>query len=205
MKFYFLPANQQAVIRKFRQYFNALGHNYTVDQVAEFFTFNGDEDDETLMTHAKTIHDEIVADRNTLHTTPMPVPPPQRRDVMKATMEIMEFMMPDEKPVVQKPRKGMHLGVYRRGTYDCTAGGVSSKHDHVLVVGEGIPEVFEDRGDIPVLELVPGQQGGKQLHLRPIGETRWTMFGGNFAYTSDSRMNRINGGHPIPIFDRIEG
>jgi hypothetical protein len=50
---------------------------------------------------------------------------------------------------------------------------------------------------IPV--FVVGEKGGR-MNLTPKGETRWTMFGGNFAYSSDSRCPS----HPIHIHDRIE-
>lgn len=95
------------------------------------------------------------------------------------------------------------VSVYRDGS-DCTANGVSRSNNHLLLVGKGVAEIFEESDDMPTVELVAAVQGGKTIHAKPLGETRWCMFGGNFIYCSDSRFSELNNGHPIKIFDRIE-
>ncbi len=74
-----------------------------------------------------------------------------------------------------------------------------------------IPEIFADRGQFaegaskyPVLR-VELRHGGTYVVAVPadIPEGTWTMFGGNFIYTSDSRLRAICP-YPIPVHDRIE-
>ena len=94
---------------------------------------------------------------------------------------------------------------------DCTNSGVTSpKFDNKFVVecetGHVDANTVEARGYI-VLKRVDRNIGGKPyVHLVPvtIPEGRWSMFGGNFAYTSDSRFSRAFGGAPVAIHDRVE-
>lgn len=98
--------------------------------------------------------------------------------------------------------KGLMVYVYRTN-YDATNGGVTSSHDRVLLVGEGVPEVFKASDDLPALRLVKRIIGGNPyLHAEPIEKHgKHHMFGGNFIYVSDSRFpNR----YPIPVHDRTE-
>ncbi|CCG43227.1 hypothetical protein [Magnetospirillum molischianum] len=100
-------------------------------------------------------------------------------------------------------RKGMIASVYRDADgVDCTNGGISSKADRVLIVGEGVPEIFAERSGMPTLLLV---DRGPNLPpaLYPADDLRpgRFMFGGNFAYSSDSRWPT---GKPIKIHDRAE-
>lgn len=98
---------------------------------------------------------------------------------------------------------GLPADVYRsaRGT-DCTNGGVSSVAERVILVGAGIPEIFKAREDDVVLWVEPwyGAYKATPLQKLPPRHVGW-MFGGNFAYSSDSRMP---GNAPIPIHDRSE-
>lgn len=101
--------------------------------------------------------------------------------------------------------KGMPCTVYRPADFpDCTNGGVTSRASRVLLVGPGVPEVAEP-GNLPVL-LLDMREGWDHPCLTPLARpsdagNRWTMFGGNFIYTSDSRFPS---GRPIPVHDRIE-
>lgn len=96
--------------------------------------------------------------------------------------------------------KGLIVKVYRNSMPDCTNGGVSSTHDEVLLVGKGVPEVFESRDDMPVLKLVKRIIFGREyVHATPID--RPGMFGGNFIYSSDSRFPNA---YPIAVHDRVE-
>lgn len=106
----------------------------------------------------------------------------------------------EEKP---KP-KGMILEVYRSSRLgDCTNGGISAKAGEVVVVGPGVPPIFDPR-DRPI--VVIDERMGYRF-LRPIDDCPKThagwMFGGNFAWTSDSRFRELSE-QPLPIHDRKE-
>lgn len=94
----------------------------------------------------------------------------------------------------------------------CT-NGFSKVFDRVLVVNVNGPA---DRHDMPRAYLVPGNLPDT-CKLIPESDAlsdspRWLMFGGNFAYSSDSRWHeavenlcgsRQSGA--VPIHDRFEG
>lgn len=113
---------------------------------------------------------------------------------------------------------GLNLTVYRTPVFgDCTLRGISSNHDEVVVVNvEGPSKPSDDR---PAVMLVDGALRGTVRIVpaveNPDGswspEPRWTMFGGNYAATSDSRWSeaiearlgaRFYGA--VAIHDRIE-
>jgi hypothetical protein len=65
--------------------------------------------------------------------------------------------------------KGLLVDI--QGT-DCTAGGVTSGHDKALLVGDGLPEIFDARDGLPVLrleyDLFPeGAQPGRLMVAKP--------------------------------------
>ncbi len=104
-------------------------------------------------------------------------------------------------------KKGMLVSVLRQSD-DCTNNGLSSKKDRLILVGPGIPRIFEVEDDEPHLVLVKRELFGK-THFSAVPsdlveKRKHSMFGGNFCYTSDSRFSEINGGHPIKIHDRVE-
>lgn len=90
---------------------------------------------------------------------------------------------------------------------DCTNGGVTSKHERVILVPEGA-EVPKD-AKMPVLKVVRRTFGGKPyLHAEPIeavgaGRTGY-MAGGNFVYSCDSRYRQWVCEYPIAVHDRTE-
>lgn len=108
--------------------------------------------------------------------------------------------------------KGLIVYVLRNTLLgDCTNNGVTSKHDRVLLVGDGIPEIFEDNGNMPVLKLVYNDSID-YYHAKPYEyeeneeneiTSKWYMMGGNFVYASDSRLREITK-YPIPVHDRVE-
>ena len=102
--------------------------------------------------------------------------------------------------------KGMLVFVLRSAIGDCTNGGVTSKQDKFILVGPGIPEIFEAAEGEVYLTFEKMEIGNKTYyHAKPSNANgKWIMAGGNFVYTSDSRMDIINGGHPISVHDRIE-
>ncbi len=97
------------------------------------------------------------------------------------------------------PLMGLYMDIYRPASgAEFNLGGWSSRSTRCFVYGEKVPKIFTpDEGDIicKMTENVPG-------HLALSADTDndlWTMFGGNFAYSSDSRMPNT----PIKIMDRI--
>ena len=104
-----------------------------------------------------------------------------------------------------KPMQGLSVDVYR-GLHDCTLGGLSARYNEFILVGEGVPGVFDVTPEMPALILVKRIiHGNPYLHARPAdeplpGNVGW-MFGGNFIWTSDSRFPNK---YPIAIHDRQE-
>ena len=94
---------------------------------------------------------------------------------------------------------------------DCTNRGVSARFTDFTVVDAEISGPFEPSADRPELRIVRRVIGGKPyLHLVPAAfldeegkQTTQSMFGGNFAYTSDSRFCEV-AEYPLPIHDRVE-
>jgi len=112
---------------------------------------------------------------------------------------------------------GLIVDVFRTGMQDCTNNGISRRADRLFLVNVDGP--FNPGGlDIAAM-LVPGNVKGT-VKVVPavwcdIGEwapdPRWSMMGGNYAATSDSRFHeavrKITGGASygaVPIHDRIE-
>lgn len=109
--------------------------------------------------------------------------------------------------------KGLRVSVYRNAEWgpgvDCTNGGISSKHNQFVLVGNGMPEIFEPREDAPAIRLIKRRVMGMEFWIaapldadtdgRSAGSPY--MFGGNFIYTSDSRFPCRE---PIKVFDRKE-
>ncbi len=87
-----------------------------------------------------------------------------------------------------------------------------SQHDYALnhmngiknavIVGSGMPELVRVRPDEPALWLVINTYHGVEYrHLEPTTYVYGWSFGGNFAWTSDSRFPNQ---YPLPIHDRRE-
>lgn len=104
--------------------------------------------------------------------------------------------------------KGMMVWTLRQPDRDCTNKGVSSKFDTFILVGEGIPELFQATEEMPALYLRKkrvSERKPEYLYVIPAdvenGYLAGVMFGGNFIYTSDSRFPND---YPIPVHDRRE-
>lgn len=113
---------------------------------------------------------------------------------------------------------GLIINVYRAtqsGIFadaDCTMNGISRRFNQICLVNVEGP--FEPREDCPAAYLAKTPYG--HAKIVPAGadgeiETRWTMMGGNYGATSDSRFNQAIEkltGRPfygaLPIHDRIE-
>jgi len=104
-------------------------------------------------------------------------------------------------------RKGLIVSIYRCNAHgDCTNHAASSRMDTALLIGEGVPEIFEDRNDKPVYKLVTRDIMGKEYkHVEPISPVPsghiGYMMGGNYVACSDSRFPNE---YPLAIHDRYE-
>lgn len=109
--------------------------------------------------------------------------------------------------------------IYKNG-HDCTIGGFSSKCDHAELrikrerggVGDALGFSEQEAKNIADMEshtdfLIAVEDicgGERRVRAIPASLLRsgvWTMFGGNFIYSSDSRSFS----HPVKIHDRVEG
>ena len=131
--------------------------------------------------------------------------------------------MKNIKNVSDLPLKGMLLTVYTSSQHGAEAftNGPSARHAQILVVGEGIPEIFSagvprHPSTLPTFVLREHVSGYPTLVPADILEggehsDEWVMAGGNFASTCDSRWSEIvrkitggNGAAIVPIHDRAE-
>jgi hypothetical protein len=101
--------------------------------------------------------------------------------------------------------KGMHVSIYRSADgSDCPLKGMSSRVTQAILIGEGVPELFEPGPDCPALYLDEHAGYLRLLPMPPVeieDQGRWFMDGGNFAWSHDSRFPCD---YPIPIHDREE-
>jgi hypothetical protein len=110
------------------------------------------------------------------------------------------------------------VSVYRdaESPMDCTNGGVSSIYNRLMVYlpGEELPEHPMACPRTPVCVLTTSVPSHPVVRPHPAllknGDQTWTMFGGNFGSTSDSRfldaVNKLVGfrARAISIHDRVE-
>ncbi len=106
--------------------------------------------------------------------------------------------------------------VYRDNLRDCTGNGVSSRHDTMTLFmyckKEEALKHCEDNGiEVDSCLYLNMRQLWGEDHVfaeplvKPCNKVG-PMFGGNFVYTSDSRLYKFGGTYhlPIPIHDRFE-
>lgn len=108
--------------------------------------------------------------------------------------------------------KGLLVFVYRDNLGDCTNGGISSRYDRLILIGDGVDGPMTVDLDDPaenVVKLVKRRifNGEEYFHVEPLdgcfaGGGKWYSAGGNFAYTSDSRFPSRQ---PLSVHDRHEG
>lgn len=126
-------------------------------------------------------------------------------------------------------KKGMLVFVLRSADgSDCTNGGFSSRWSKFVLIGRGVPEIFEPSEDSPPLYLSkwcgvdvacpedleaayprkprPGViAASDMIGKSTISHLAGWMVGGNYVNTCDSRMTELLGhSYPIPIYDRRE-
>lgn len=110
--------------------------------------------------------------------------------------------------------------IYRNGKSDCTNGGISATRDTILahykaerhgtIDAKGFSK--DEAAQLVYLKKVAPDSlvivedvccGSRRLRAIPaslIAEKAWTMYGGNFADSCDSRFFE----HPVKIHDRVE-
>ena len=112
----------------------------------------------------------------------------------------------------------LSVSIYRNAEFgcDCTNNGVSSRHDRMTLFWdckkEEVVRYCKENGidKDTVLWLNPRILWGcDHFFAEPLEKPSnmvGPMFGGNFCYTSDSRLYRFGGDYhlPIPIHDRFE-
>lgn len=112
----------------------------------------------------------------------------------------------------------MLLSVYRAADMpDCSNNGISARHTRLIAIN--IPGPFEPRKGDAVVVLQNHYESSLRLVPAVFEDGRWIgpprhvhyMFGGNFAYTSDSRFSQkcreLSGQDrygAVPIHDRQE-
>lgn len=105
--------------------------------------------------------------------------------------------------------KALPIYVYKNNLGDCTNGGISSKYDRLLLVCEdGYVTIDEDNLPENLVKVVTRNLWGNEYkHIEPYAPTKkgylGYMNGGNVAYCSDSRFDKISQ-YPLCIFDRQE-
>ncbi|MDD3029862.1 MAG: hypothetical protein PHS57_06255 [Alphaproteobacteria bacterium] len=105
--------------------------------------------------------------------------------------------------------KALSVFVYRNSCLgDCTNGGISAKHDRLLVLcKDGNVTIDEENPPENLVKLVHRVIGRDVYHLEPVAPAAgvgW-MAGGNYAGTSDSLFSEMTGIYgAISIHDRDE-
>lgn len=106
--------------------------------------------------------------------------------------------------------------VYRDSLGDCTGRGVSSRHNTMTLFSnctkkEALQHCIDNCIDVDsalylnMRELWGEDHPFAEPLIKPSNKVG-PMFGGNFVYTSDSRLYRFGGKYhlPIPVHDRFE-
>ncbi|MEW9080967.1 hypothetical protein [Terrisporobacter glycolicus] len=101
--------------------------------------------------------------------------------------------------------KGMIVGILEdKSLGNCSNNGISKFYKKVLLVGDGVPKIFEESEDYPTVKLVKRMIGAKMyLHCEPINKPtgRGWMASGVFVHSCDSRFPND---YPIALHDRQE-
>jgi hypothetical protein len=104
--------------------------------------------------------------------------------------------------------KGLTVDILKPQHGDSSNGGLSSKCGRAVMVGKGIPEIFEATDDCPAVEIVERIVCGKPyltaypVKAAPQHQTLY-MFGGCFIWSCDGRFRDI-AEYPVPLHDRSE-
>ena len=100
------------------------------------------------------------------------------------------------------------VSIYRDADgVDCTINGVSNQHRRAILYRGDVPENHPKDYAALVLDEKPITICARtvaRVRAVPVGETHWTMFGGNFIWSCDSRFRQEVSEYPIAVHDRIE-
>jgi len=97
----------------------------------------------------------------------------------------------------------LSVQVFRSELGDCTNKGATSNTSARFVVPHPQGNIdSESISDGTYVILDPSEKGG-QLNFVPRGVSGWTMAGGNFVYTCDSRFTSYSR-QPVSVHDRVE-
>ncbi len=110
-----------------------------------------------------------------------------------------------------EPIKGDYVNFYRNASYDCSNGGVSSKRDRMLLVGEGVAKKHHAMADEVFLQVIEHKVKNPMLninskHAVPRNyelDGKWHMYGGNACGGLDSCSDI--GQDFLKVHDRVEG
>ena len=105
---------------------------------------------------------------------------------------------------------GLRVSILRNTNYgDCSNGGVSAYYDNLTIINVDGP--FEPTNDSPAAILKKGNLRGTVVVVPERVKDEWTMMGGCYVATCDSRFtnviekiteNRFYGA--VPLHDRVE-
>jgi len=104
--------------------------------------------------------------------------------------------------------KGIPVDLYRDHPA-CDYSQVTDRRNRFILIGHGIPPVFETEDPEQVLKVVVRDIYGKEyIHAEPIQPVspgrKGYMMGGNFVYSCDSRFRQLVNAYPIAVHDRTE-
>lgn len=105
---------------------------------------------------------------------------------------------------------GLNVYIFKSDLGDASNWGVTSRTIKGLCI-TNVQGPSEPSEAYPAAKLVKRSVGNVVIRPDEIPEGKWTMFGGCFAYTSDSRFSeavqKLSGypfGFPVAIHDRVE-
>lgn len=104
--------------------------------------------------------------------------------------------------------QGLIVSIYSNGV-NCSNGGISSRVNKAIIIGDDIPQLFEARDDMPAIKIIRRNIGGREyIHAEPVNPCPSNeigyMAGGCFVYSSDSRFRQLICDYPIALHDRSE-
>ncbi len=101
--------------------------------------------------------------------------------------------------------KGMWISILEsKDIGNCSNNGISNRYNKVLIIGEQFPTIFSEKDPDKVVYVYTRFLFGKYHHvLKPLVlKARESMFGGCFAWSSDSRFRKVFD-QPISLHDRV--
>lgn len=102
--------------------------------------------------------------------------------------------------------KGILVAVLKSSGMDCSNKGLTSTNENLIMVDEkgggfGCPHTTDGDYLVLVEDICCSEKRLRAIPKSLIDSGKWTMFGGNFVYCSDSRFPNK---YPIPVHDRVE-